>query len=529
MLLAADPGLDYVAALFGGMAAGATAVPACPPTGRTAMARFLAILADCAPTMIIGSRRLAAEQGKLASRIPENASRARWLFLDDDFFERSAPLPDFPAREHGLALLQYSSGSTGDPKGVMLSQHNIMSNCRAMQEHMGMVPGRMGCSWLPPYHDMGLMGGIMGPVYGGWPAVILSPAHFVQRPYRWLKVITEYGVTISQAPNFALDMCVESVSDEEIAELELSTLRQLYCGAEPLLKSTLDRFRDRFAACGYRESSLIPCYGLAEATLLVSGKPGGTPPRSVRLDKAALEQGSARPAAGAAPATDVMSCGIAAHGHEVLIVDPENLRPAQQGTVGEIWVTGPSVAEGYFGKTRLSGTFSAQPRGADPGGRYLRTGDLGFVLAGELFVTGRLKDVIVINGRNLYPHDVEVSALAAHAGLRRAAAFCVQPDGEAERLVVVAEFRRAGSRTEADLAEVRAAVVARVTAEHSVRPTAVHLGPPGTIPTTTSGKVRHAATRQAYERGELRPLIAARHSGTPGKRGETTGSVRRWR
>jgi len=524
VLLAADPGLDYVAALFGGMAAGATVVPACPPTGRTAMARFLAILADCAPTMIIGSRRLAAEREKLACRFPESACRVRWLFLDDDFFERSASFPDLPSREHELALLQYSSGSTGDPKGVMLSQRNLMSNCRAMQEHMGIVPGRIGCTWLPPYHDMGLMGGIMVPVYGGWPAVILSPAHFVQRPYRWLKVITEYGVTISQVPNFALDMCVESVSDEEIAELELSTLRQLYCGAEPLLKPTLDRFRDRFAACGYRESSLIPCYGLAEATLMVSGKTGAAPPRSVRLDKAALERGSARPAAGAAPATDVMSCGIAAPGAEVFIVDPESLRPAQEGAVGEIWVTGPSVAAGYFGKTGLSGTFSAQTRGADRGGRYLRTGDLGFLLAGELFVTGRLKDVMVINGRNLYPHDVEVSALAAHAGLRRAAAFCVQPDGEAERLVVVAEFRRAGSRTEADLAEVRDAVVARVTAEHSVRPTAVHLGPPGTIPTTTSGKVRHAATRQAFERGELRPLAAARHPGTlstPGTPGKT--------
>ena len=524
VLLATDPGLDYVAALFGGMAAGATVVPSFPPAGRQATTRFLSILADCAPTVIIGSRWLAAEKEKLAARIPEPVPLARWLFLDDNFFERPTS-PEFPMREHDPVLLQYSSGSTGDPKGIMLSQENIMSNCRAMQEHMGIVPGRMGCSWLPPYHDMGLMGGIMVPVYGGWPAVILSPAHFVQRPYRWLKAITEFGVTISPAPNFALDMCVETVSDEEVAELDLSTLRQLYCGAEPLLKTTLDRFRDRFACCGYQESALIPCYGLAEATLLVSGKPDGTPPRSMRLDKAALERGSARPAADAVPATDVMSCGTAAAGQEILIVDPETLFPAQQGTVGEIWVTGPSTAAGYFGRTGPSCTFSARPRGTDRGGRYLRTGDLGFLLDGELFVTGRLKDVIVINGRNLYPHDVEVSALAAHAGLRRAAAFSVQADGEAEHLVVVAEFRRAGSRTEADLAEVREAVVARVTAEHAVRPIAVHLGPPGTIPTTTSGKVRHTAARQAYERGELRQLVATASPGT--RREETAPGERR--
>jgi acyl-CoA synthetase (AMP-forming)/AMP-acid ligase II len=357
---------------------------------------------------------------------------------------------------------------------------------------------------------MGLMGTIMLALHGGWPLVMLSPIHFVQRPYRWLKAITDYGVTISVAPNFALDMSVDTITDEEIDTLDLSTLRQLYCGAEPVLKGTLDRFRDRFARCGYQASTLIPCYGMAEATLYVSGKPDGTLPRSVPLDKAALEQGTARPAEpGSGQATEVVSCGVIAHDHEVIIVDPQACHPVRPGTVGEIWVQGPSVAAGYFGRPAQPGTFAARPHPAGDGGTYLRTGDLGFLLDGELFVTGRLKDVVVIAGRNLYPQDIEATALAAHGDLRRVAAFSVRPDEGEEELVIVAEFRRAGRRTEADLAQVRAAVVAAVTAEHAVRPACLHLGPPGTIPSTTSGKVRRGAARQAYERGTLKRLTVA--------------------
>lgn len=510
IVLAVDPGLHYVAVLFGGLAAGATVVPSFPPAGRRATARFLSILADCSPDVIIGSGWLAAEAEKLAGELPPGARRARWLFVDDGFFQRPDGPPALPARQLNPALLQYTSGSTGDPKGIVLTHDNIVSNCLALQQNMGVVPGRVGCSWLPPYHDMGLMGTIMLALHGGWPLVMLSPVHFVQQPYRWLKAITDYGVTISVAPNFALDMCVDTITDEEIQTLDLRTLRQLYCGAEPVLKSTLDRFRDRFGSCGYRASTLIPCYGMAEATLFVSGKPDGTLLRSVWLDKAALEQGTARVTTpGAAHATELVGCGTVAHGHEVIIVDPRTRRPVRPGAVGEIWVNGPSVAGGYFGRPPLAGTFAARLRAADHGSTYLRTGDLGFLLDDELFVTGRLKDVVVIAGRNLYPQDIEASALTAHEDLRRAVAFSVRPDEGEEELVIVAEFRRAGRRTEADLAEVREAVVAAVTAEHAVRPAGLHLGPPGTIPTTTSGKVRRIVTKQAYEQGRLKELTVA--------------------
>ena len=518
VVLAVDPGLHYVAALFGIMGAGATAVPSFPPVGRRATDRFLSIIADCTPDVVLVSGWLRPEVDDLVRRLPPAARAVRWLFVDDDFFRGEEDPGAFPVRHSEPALLQYTSGSTGDPKGIVLTHENLVSNCQVLHHSMGPDSGRMGLSWLPPYHDMGLMGTIMLALHGGWPLVMMSPVHFVQQPVRWLRAVTDHQVTISVAPNFAFDMCVDSIEDDELEGLDLSTLRQLYCGAEPVLKTTLDRFRERFAPYGYREEALIPCYGMAEATLFVSGKPDGTMMRSAWLAKPALERGNVEPAEpGAENSTQVVSCGAVAVGHEVLIVDPETRTPLPEGRVGEIWVRGPNVAEGYYGKPEATAeTFGVHPAGA-PGGEdgreedegYLRTGDAGFLLDGEVYVTGRLKDVVIIAGRNLYPQDIEVSTLNAHDGLRRAAAFSVRPEGREEELVVVGEFRRAGRRTAADLAAVREAVVAAVTTDHAVRPARVHLGPPGTVPTTTSGKVRRRATREAFERGLLKELVPA--------------------
>lgn len=515
VVLALAPGLDYIAGLFGILRVGCTAVPSFPPLGRRAVSRFVSIVVDCAPDAVLTDPHFAGQAAQFEAELPASTPPPEWIFPDPDFFvpdlAAQGAVPGEPPRIADPALLQYTSGSTGDPKGIVLTHDNLVSNCEVLSAHMGEEPDRVGCSWLPPYHDMGLMGTIMLAVHAGWPLVMMSPVHFVQDPYRWLKAITDHRVTISVGPNFAFDLCTDSVGDEQLETLDLSTLRQVFCGSEPVARSTLDRFRERFGeSCGFNADSVIPCYGLAEATLFVSGKPDRTGIRTEWLDKAALELGEVRPHPGADSAGEtavgVVSCGVVAKGHEVTVVDPRTLRPVPPGRIGELWVSGPSVADGYLNRPELTAdTFDARLPGREDGPAQLRTGDLGFVHDGELFVTGRLKDVIVISGRNLYPQDIEESAQQSHSLLRRTAAFSVPgaSDG-AEEAVVVAEYRGTAREFAADAGRLRERVIAAVAAEHGVRPADVHFGPPGTIFMTTSGKVRRRATKAAYLDGTLK-------------------------
>jgi acyl-CoA synthetase (AMP-forming)/AMP-acid ligase II len=513
VVLALDPGLQYVAALFGIFNAAATAVPAFPPAGRRALARFRSIVLDCRPEVIVVSGRLAGKLGPFEAELAAAGLSPRWVLIDEDFFARAATAPVIgtPGRAE-LALLQYTSGSTGEPKGIMLSHENLVSNCRVLEHSAGIEEDRIGLSWLPPYHDMGLMGTILLAVYGGWPLVMMSPAHFVQQPYRWLKAITDYRVTISVGPNLAFELCTTSVTDAELATLDLSSLRQVFCGSEPVSTQTLGAFRERFSVAGYDETALIPCYGLAEATLYVAGKPARTPIRVEPLDRDALAAGIAAPAV--ADPLRVVSCGVIAVDHEVLIVNPDSHRAQPAGQVGEIWLHGPNVALGYLDRPEHTAeAFRARPLGSesDPGsgsGRtYLRTGDLGFLLDGELFVTGRMKDLIVIDSRTIYPHDIETSMRRARPKLWAAAAFSIE-GSQGEELVVVGEYLGTAKQLADELEETRSAVIAAVSAEHGVRPVDVHFAPPGGIPRTTSGKVRRRATRDAYLGGTLRNLVA---------------------
>ncbi|OIK28456.1 fatty acyl-AMP ligase [Streptomyces malaysiense] len=521
IVLALDPGLDYVAGLFGIMQAGCTAVPCFPPFGRRATARFLSVLDDCAPRAVLTDPRFAGQVEQFHQQLTPAAERPQWIFPEADFYQ----LPDdspVPSRAVEPALIQYSSGSTGDPKGIVLTHANLLSNCRVLDAHMGYEEDRVGCSWLPPYHDMGLMGTIMLAVHGGWPLVMLSPIHFVQDPYRWLKAITDHKVTISVGPNFAFDLCAQSIGDEELATLDLSRLRQVFCGSEPVSGNTMERFEERFAPVGFDAGSLIPCFGLAEATLFVSGKPEAADTiRTELLDKDALERGHARrvPAPGttASDVVEVVSCGVVAENHHVIIVDPHTLMPLTDGEIGEIWVHGANVAAGYLSRPELSAeTFGARPAGTTDDRAYLRTGDLGFFLDGELFVTGRLKDLIVISGRNLHPQDIEHSVLRAHQDLRRIAAFAVRSETrDEEEVVLVAEFRGTAAEFAAQEKELLQRMTAAVTEDHGVRPGRVHIGPPGTVLMTTSGKVRRRDTRKAYLDGTLRTFPAPAPNGTP--------------
>lgn len=499
-----EPGLEYVAALLGAMRAGAVAVPSFPPLGARAIQRLACIIDDAEPDFVLSTRRLSHCEADIRAR----CVRARFIWLDTDTLPAPPQLPaDEPVAPSAIALLQYTSGSTGTPKGVMISHANLLSNSRALLQAMAPAGQRVGCSWLPPYHDMGLMGGILLPLYARFPVVLFPPAHFVQNPVRWLRAVDRYRVTVTVAPNFALDLCTRAIDEESLAGLDLSSLTELFCGAEPIRKSSFDGFARRFGRNGFRSRAFLPCYGLAEATLFVTGKRCGTVPRHGAFDAAALDvhravevcehEGGARL---------LVSCGDVAQEHAVLIVDPDTGHPCRDGGVGEIWVAGPNVAQGYWQRPQeTAATFRAAPAGGS--NRFLRTGDLGFLREGELFVTGRIKDVIIIAGRNHYPQDIELTVQEAHADVRAngVAAFSIEAE-HGEALVIVAEVRRRPRGVAVDPRAVGEAVISRTAAVHGVRPHMVHIGPAGMLPLTTSGKVRRRECRQAFLAGSLPAL-----------------------
>ncbi len=474
VLLAINPGLDYIAALFGTLRLGAVPVPCFPPLRVKELDRFAAIAGDCAPATIV-------TDAMYADRVADLARGADAAVIRTDRIAATAcDAPSAPISPADHALIQYTSGSTGSPKGVCLTHRNLVSNCEALGRNMGEQRNRIGLSWLPPYHDMGLLGTIVLSMYHGWPLVLMSPLHFVQRPRRWLEAITDYRVTITVGPNFSLDLCAAALGEDTANDiaLDLSTLRQLYCGAEPIHADTLQRFAAATAPFGFDISALIPCYGLAEATLFIAGKRAGAGYR-------------VRPYA---PNRSVVSCGHVDSEHTVRIVDPVTRAAVGDGAVGEIWVSGSNVADGYYGDPRLSDeVFGTELAGEH--GRYLRTGDLGFLCDGELFVTGRIKDLIIVSGRNIYPQDVEAAALRAEPEMRIAAAFSVPGDGT-EELCVLAEAAATALPAERR-ADAENALRTAITAEFGVAPR-IRICPRRSIPTTTSGKVRRQEARRMY-------------------------------
>jgi acyl-CoA synthetase (AMP-forming)/AMP-acid ligase II/aryl carrier-like protein len=475
-LLLFPPGLDYVAAFFGCLYARVIPVPAYPPTSASGLPRIVAIAGDCAASAALTTSGMVAPL-RAALDLP-----LAWV-ATDEFTDAGGGEWTEPGIAPGdLAFLQYTSGSTRTPRGVMLTHGNLLHNLGLMHEWFVGTTENAVVSWLPPYHDMGLIGCILEPLYGGFPAVLMSPAAFLERPVRWLDAISRYRATVTAAPNFAYELCLLKVDPRSRPSLDLSSLRVAVNGAEPVRRDTIERFTERFSANGFRPGAMRPCYGLAEATLLVTSDPAGTLPDAVL----------------AADATRVV-CGTATGGQRLVVVDPTLLTPAAPGQVGEIWLSGPSVARGYWGRpTETAALFEARLAGDDR--RYLRTGDLGCLdEAGRLVVTGRSKDLIVIRGRNHYPQDVELAVERSHPAFRPGcgAAFAVIVDGE-ERLVVAYEVVE-GADLDAAVPAARRAL--RESCE--VDPYAVVLIEARTIAKTPSGKVRRRACREAYLSGTL--------------------------
>ncbi|MFL6194096.1 MAG: non-ribosomal peptide synthase/polyketide synthase [Thermoanaerobaculia bacterium] len=479
------PGLDFIVGFFGCLYGGVVAVPAYPPRTRRDDPRLAEIVRDCRPRAVLTT---AAVRARLTGR--EEAAGladARWIAAD----EVPPGLADGwrdPGLDAGsLAFLQYTSGSTSSPKGVMVTQGNLLHNERMIQRVFRQGPESVVVSWLPLYHDMGLIGGVLQPLYTGARCVLMSPAAFLQSPARWLRAISRYRATTSGGPDFAYELCVRKVRPEQREGLDLSSWAVAFNGAEPVRAATLDRFAAAFTPHGFRRAAFVPCYGLAESTLLVTGGRPGAEPTLLEVD-------GGRPLVGCgAPPLDV----------EVTIADLETGALCPPGREGEIRVAGPSVAAGYWERPEETAEVF--------GGASLRTGDLGFLHGGELFVTGRIKDLVILRGRNHYPQDLELTAERAHPALRPGggAAFAVDA-GDEERLVIVHELeRRAAADPTVDPAMVAMAVRRALAEEHEVRVHEVALIAAGALPRTSSGKVRRRATRDAWRAGTLDRLFAS--------------------
>ena len=484
VLIVLQPGLGYIAALFACFYARLVAVPSFPPRARRLAGTLSAISRDCHPAVMLTD---ASSEPGVAAQFATDPTLAQVprLVVGADSWTSEIAVDGASPDPADLALLQYTSGSTGNPKGVMVSHGNLIDNLEAAVRRFGIGASSRGVTWLPPYHDMGLVAGTLQPVYSACVTTILSPMHAMQRPIRWLKAIQRTGATISGGPPFGYDHCVATIDEPLRHELDLTSWDCAFVGAEPVRFDVLERFADAFGPCGFQRRSFVPCYGLAEATLMVTGRAKGG--------------GALRDSTSGHEELGRTTCGHVIDGHGVLTVDPEHRMPCADGKEGEIWIEGPSVAIGYWNRpAETAAAFGAHL--ADGRGPYLRTGDLGVMIDGELTVTGRVKDLVIVAGRKLHAEDIEATIHEmADDRLRHGsnAVFAAEIGGK-ERIIVAVELNRAPGRMSGDLAPIRAAIGAAVARTHDVTVHDVAFLAPGEIPRTSSGKVRRHLCRAQY-------------------------------
>ncbi|HCV39432.1 MAG TPA: non-ribosomal peptide synthetase, partial [Pseudomonas sp.] len=506
-------GPDYVAAFFGCLYAGVIAVPAYPPESsrRHHQERLLSIIDDAEPRLLLTVGALHGSLQDLEALSGDNAPELLAVDALDPALAERWHAPVLSASD--IAFLQYTSGSTALPKGVQVSHGNLVANEQLIRAGFGidLNPDDVIVSWLPLYHDMGLIGGLLQPIFSGVPCVLMSPGYFLARPLRWLQAISEYGGTISGGPDFAYRLCSERVSEAALAGLDLSRWRVAYSGSEPIRQDSLATFADTFAACGFQPSSFFASYGLAEATLFVSGSRRGQGIGALELDAEAFAANRAEAGQGSV----LMSCGYPQPGHAVRIVEPQRLEVLGDNQVGEIWASGPSIALGYWRNPEATARTFVEMDGQT----WLRTGDLGFMRDGEVFVTGRLKDMLIVRGQNLYPQDLEKTLEREVEGLRkgRVAVFAVDDQGE-EGIGVAVEISRNVQKAVKPEALIKA--LRQVVADACRQaPAVVLLLNPGALPKTSSGKLQRSACRLRMDDGSLDcyarfPLAATPVAGT---------------
>jgi acyl-CoA synthetase (AMP-forming)/AMP-acid ligase II/acyl carrier protein len=525
-LLFYPPGLDFICAFFCCLYAGVVAVPTYPPVNRQMMSLVEPIVKDAGPKAILTTSTIASKLKTLLS-IQSIGEKSLFRFISkgiDKFFPVFKQLGGKESRviatdnidndldqmwqspdlnSTSLAFLQYTSGSTSQPKGVMVSHGNILHNQNLIQDYFRHPKAVVVVSWLPQYHDMGLIGNILQPFYMGGYSVVFSPLEFLKKPLNWLTAISKYRAYTSGAPNFAYELCVRKISAEDKKKLDLSSWKVAYNGAEPIRYSTLENFSSYFAECGFVRSSLFPCYGLAEGTLMVAGGKLQESPVYLTCDKEELKEDRIQTVESGDPAATVLvGSGTAFDRQKVRVVEPEERIQLGDNEIGEIWVSGSSIAHGYWNNPDSTReTFQAKIRNSDEG-PYLRTGDLGFLRDGNLFITGRIKDLIIIRGQNYTPSDVEYTVENSHTNLRKggSAAVSLESDGE-EKLVVVCEIRKKVKKAEFE--DIVTGILRDISEGHGINASRIVLIKARTIPKTTSGKIRRKMCKMSLLNNKL--------------------------
>lgn len=529
-LLLYPTGLEFIAAFFGCLYAGVIAVPVPPPNlaqPQRTLPRLCAISNDAQPSVALTTSSILSKMEGVLTQAPE-LQTMRWLASDNITSSPAQEWQDPAATSNSLALLQYTSGSTTTPRGVMVSHGNLIHNSAHINRAFEVTPDTVSVTWLPAFHDMGLTNGIIQPLLRGRQCILMAPQSFLQRPMRWLQAISRYKAAVSGGPNFAYELCTRRITPEQRETLDLSSWYAAYNGAEPVRADTLKRFAAKFASCGFRPRFFYPCYGLAEATLIVSGGLLHDEPALCTAEMAPLERNHIVEASDTqGNVRTLVGCGHAMPDTLIVIVDPESGTPCEPDVVGEIWVSGPTIAHGYWNRSQeTQHTFQACLANTGDG-PFLRTGDLGFLRDGELFVTGRLKDLIIIDGRNVYPQDIELTVEQSHPAMRPGCCAAFSVDFNEERLIVAAEVERryqSGSqggqagqngqnggahrngRPPLDVDDVVRAIRRTVAEEHDVRAHAVVLLRAGTIPRTPSGKVQRRVCKASFLDGTLDKL-----------------------
>lgn len=511
VLILLKPGLDYVVAFMGCLYAGLVAVPAYPPGATKTLDRLDGIIDDCHPAAALASGE---DVLTIRARL-EQASSPRVLDLATLDLGLARDWRSVAVSREDIAFLQYTSGSTGVPKGVAVTHGNLIHNSRSISRGFLTHKNSHLVSWLPPYHDMGLIGGILQSLFVGFPSTLLAPIHFLQRPLRWLQAISTYRGTVSGGPNFAYELCLRKIKDEELVGLDLSSWEVAFNGAEHVRAQTIEAFHERFARAGFARTSAFPCYGLAEGTLMVSAAGIKREPVIRHFHAALLEDNVAHPHDGQGPEDadqlrlrTLVSSGRGIPGQGPFICDPHTEQPLEDGRVGEICILGDSVASGYW--QRPDSTAAAfRPAVATHGWpTYFRTGDLGFLLDGELFVTGRLKDLIIINGVNHHPGDIENTVLRSHDSFRPdgTAAFSIEL-GNSEQVVIAQEIERRALKS-LDVEHLFSDLKTRLWQQHQLARPMLVLVFGGSLPRTSSGKIKRQECRRQFE-----PWLAALDSG----------------